>query len=333
MKCALHRSVLLLACASSLACGIPAGAQAPSTGSGQAYPTRPIRLIVPFAPGGATDAVARMIAPRMSEGLGQQVVVENRPGGAATIGMDAVAKSAPDGYTLGMANLTFSINPILFKKMPFDSERDIALVSHVSTVPFLVAVHPSLPSKSIKELIALARARPGELNYSSSGQASATQMATELFKYLTKTDMVHIPFQGGGPALVAVLSGEVSVYWGTIPPLLGHMKSGRLRVLGVTTLQRDPAVPDVPTVAESGVPGYQAAEWGGIVVRAGTPPVIITRLSQEIVKSLKAPDLAQRFAAVGAQAVGSTPEGFAEHIRRERETWAKVIAVAGIRIE
>ncbi len=323
MKTMPRHSILLCA----LCAVYPAHAEA------QTYPTRPIRVIVPFAPGGATDAVMRMIAPRLGEGLGQQVVVENRPGGAATIGMDVVAKSAPDGYTLGMANLTFSINPILLKKMPFDSEKDIALVSHISIVPFLVGVHPSVPAKSIKELIALARARPGALNFSSSGQASATQMATELFKYLTKTDMVHIPYTGGGPALIAALSGEVSVYWGTIPPLLAHMKSGRLRVLGVTTLSRNPAVPDVPTVAEAGVPGYQAAEWGGIVVRAGTPAAIVTRLNQEIVKSLKSPDLAQRFSAVGAQAIGSTPEEFAEHIRRERETWGKVIQAANIRIE
>ena len=325
MKTKPRRSILFLLCALCAVYG--AFSQA------QTYPTRAVRVIVPFAPGGATDAVMRMIAPRLSENLGQQVVVENRPGGAATIGMDVVAKSPPDGYTMGVANLTFSINPILLKKMPFDSEKDIALVSHISILPFLVGVHPSVPAKSIKELIALARARPGALNYSSSGQASATQMATELFKYLTKTDMVHIPFQGGGPALVAVLSGEVSVYWGTIPPLLAHMKSGRLRVLGVTTLQRDPAIPDVPTVAEAGVPGYQAAEWGGIVVRAGTPAAIVMRLNQEIVKSLKAPDIAQRFAAVGAQSIGSTPEGFAAHIKRERETWAKVIAAAGIKIE
>lgn len=325
MKPAMHRIAPPLLCVLFTTCSTLAGAQA--------YPVRPIRVIVPFAPGGATDAVMRMVAPRLSENLGQQVVVENRPGGAATIGMDVVAKSPPDGYTMGVANLTFSINPILFKKMPFDSEKDIALVSHISVLPFLVSVHPSVPAKSVKELIAIARARPGALNYSSSGQASATQMATELFKYLTKTDMVHIPFQGGGPALVAVLSGEVSVYWGTIPPLLAHMKSGRLRVLGITTLNRDPSVPDVPTVAEAGVPGYQAAEWGGIVVRAGTPASIITRLNQEIVKSLKAPDLAQRFAAVGAQAIGSTPEGFSDHIKRERETWAKVIQAAGIRIE
>jgi tripartite-type tricarboxylate transporter receptor subunit TctC len=325
MKSTPYRLVLLLACAASAVYQACAAAQG--------YPARPLRLIVPFAPGGATDAVARMLSPRLSDLLGQPVVVENRPGGAATIGMDAVAKSSPDGHTLGMANLTFSINPLLLKKMPFDSEKDIALVSHVSIVPFLVAVHPSVPAKSVRELVALARSRPGALNYSSSGQASATQMATELFKLLTRTDMVHVPFQGGGPALVAVLSGEVSLYLGTIPPLLGHMRSGRLRVLAVTTPERDPAVPEVPTVAESGVPGYQAAEWGGIVVRAGTPPAILARLNQEIVTALRSPDLAQRFSAAGARAVGSTPEQFAEHIRRERETWGKVIAAAGLRIE
>lgn len=299
----------------------------------QSYPARPIRAIVPFAPGGATDAVMRMIGPRLGENLGQQVVVENRPGGAATIGMDNVAKSPADGYTLGVANLTFSINPILFRKMPYDSDRDFTLVSHITNVPFVLSVHPSVPVKAVKELIALAKARPGALNYSSSGQASATQMATELFKYLTRTDMVHVPFTGGGPALVSVLSGEVSVYLGSIPALLPHMKSGRLRALGVTTMKRDPAIPDVPTVAEAGVPGYQAAEWQGIVVRAGTPAAIVTRLNQELVKSLRAPDINQRFASVGAQAVGSTPEEFAEHIRRERDTWSKVIKAAGIRIE
>ena len=299
----------------------------------QTYPARTIRAIVPFAPGGATDAVMRMLAPRLTESLGQQVVVENRPGGAATIGMDAVAKSPPDGYTLGLANLTFSINPILLKKMPYDSDRDLALVSHISNVPFVLAVHPSVPAKSVKELIALARARPGALNYSSSGQASATQVSTELFKYMTKTDMVHIPFTGGGPALIAVLSGEVSVYLGGIPSLMPHMKSGRLRALGVTTAVRDPAIPDVPTVAEAGVPGYEAREWQGIVVRAGTPGAIIARLNQEFVRILKSPETSKRFASVGAQAVGSTPEEFAEHIRRERDTWGKVIKAAGIRVE
>ncbi len=324
MNITLRHCVLALLSASFVYAG-PAPAQT--------YPARPIRAIVPFSPGGATDAVMRMMAPRLSENIGQQVVVENRPGGAATIGMDVVAKSAPDGYTLGVANLTFSINPILLKKMPYDSDKDLTLVSHITIVPFILAVHPSVPARSVKELIALAKKRPGELNYSSSGQASATQMATELFKLLTGTDMVHVPFTGGGPALVAALSGEVSVYFGSIPALMPHTKSGRLRALGVTTLQRDPSVSDLPTIAEAGVPGYQAAEWQGIVVRSGTPRAVVGRLNQEIVKTLKAPDLKERFAAVGAQALGSTPEEFAGHIRKERATWSKVIKAAGIRIE
>ena len=324
MKRTLHHCFLALLSASFVYSGSAAA---------QTYPTRPIRAIVPFAPGGATDAVMRMLAPRLSESLGQQVVVENRPGGAATIGMDAVAKSPPDGYTLGVANLTFSINPILLRKMPYDSDKDLALVSHITIVPFILAVHPSVPARSVRELVALAKKRPGELNYSSSGQASATQMATELFKLLTGTDMVHVPFTGGGPALVAALSGEVSVYFGGIPALMPHTKSGRLRPLGVSTLKRDPAIPDMPTISEAGVQGYQAAEWQGIVVRAGTPAPIIARLNQELVKNLKASDLNERFAAVGAQAVGSSPAEFADFIRRERETWSKVIKAAGIRIE
>jgi tripartite-type tricarboxylate transporter receptor subunit TctC len=325
MNTVLHRSFLVLLSLSSAFYGDLAGAQA--------YPTKTIRVIVPFAPGGATDAVMRMIGPRLSENLGQQVVVDNRPGGAATIGMDMVAKSAPDGYTLGVANLSYSINPMLLKKMPYDSDKDLALVSLITVVPLVLSVHPSVPVKSVKGLIALAKAKPGALNYSSSGNASATQMATELFKYLTGTDLVHIPFTGGGPALIAVLSGEVSVYFGGIPSLQAHFKSGKLRPLGVTTANRDPAIPDVPTIAEAGVPGYQAAEWQGIVVRAGTPAAIITRLNQELVKSLKAPDMNQRFASVGAHAVGSTAQEFAEHIRKERDTWSKVIKAAGIRIE
>lgn len=325
MNATLRRSCLALG---SLFCVIYAGFSA-----AQPYPARAVRVIVPFAPGGATDAVLRMLAPRLSENLGQQVVVENRPGGAATIGMDVVARSAPDGYTLGVANLTFSINPILLKKLPYDSDRDFALVSHMTNVPFVLTVHPSVPAKSVKELVALAKARPGALNYSSSGPASATQMSTELFNYLTGTRMVHIPFTGGGPAIVAALSGEVSVYIGSIPTLQGHFKSGRLRPLGVTTLTRDPAIPEVPTIAEAGVPGYEAREWQGIVVRAGTPPAIVTRLNQEVVKSLKASDMNQRLASVGAHVIASTPEEFSEHIRKERDTWSKVIKAAGIRAE
>lgn len=299
----------------------------------QAYPTRPIRIIVPFAPGGATDAVMRMLGPRLSDNLGQQIVVDNRPGGASTIGMDLVAKSPPDGYTLGVANLSFAVNPSLFAKLPYNTERDFALVGLVAVVPLVLSVHPSLPVTSSKDLIALARARPGELNYSSSGNGSATQMATELFSYMTGIKMVHVPYTGGGPALLSVLSGQVSVYFGAIPAVLPHFKSGKLRGLGVTTAKRDPAIPDIPSIAEAGVPGYESREWNGLVAPAGTPASVISRLNQAIVKALAAPELSERFAGVGAHPVGSTPEELGAHIRQELDTWAKVIKAAGIRVE
>ncbi len=299
----------------------------------QNYPTRAIRVIVPFAPGGATDAVLRMLAPRLSENLGQQVIVDNRPGGASTIGMDIVAKSQPDGYTLGVANLSFGINPNLFRKLPYDTNKDFAPVSLITIVPLVLSVHPSVPVRSVKELIAFAKARPGKLNYSSSGNASATQMATELFRSMSGIDIVHVPYTGGGPALIAVISGQVSIYAGSIPALLPHFKSGRLVGLGITTAKRDPAIPDIPTIAEAALPGYESREWQGIVVPAATPGAIVSRLHQELVKALAAPELKERFASVGAYAVGSTPEEFAAHIQKEIATMAKVIKEAGIRIE
>jgi tripartite-type tricarboxylate transporter receptor subunit TctC len=299
----------------------------------QTYPAKPLRVIVPFAPGGATDSVARMVAPKLSENLGQSVVVENRAGGATTIGMDFVAKAPPDGYTLGVANLSFAVNPVLLSKMPYNTEKDFVPVALVASVPFVMAVHPSVPAKSIKELVALAKARPGALNYSSSGNGSATQMATELFRYLTGIDIVHVPFTGGGPALVSALSGEVSIYCASIPAMLPHFNSARLRPLAITTIERDPSVPQIPTMIEAGIPGYEAREWTGIVAPAATPRAIVTRLNQEIVKALSAPELSKRFAAVGAHPVGSTPEEFAAHVQKELAMWAKVIKAANIRIE
>ncbi len=301
--------------------------------SAQNYPTKPVRVIVPFAPGGATDIVARLLAPRLSENLGQSVVVENRGGGGTTIGMDHVAKSAPDGYTLGVATLTFAINPSLFPKLPYDTEKDFAPVSLVSIVTFVMAIHPSVPARSVKEFIALAKARPGALNYSSSGIGSASQMAAELFKYMTGTDMVHIPYTGGGPAMVALLSGQVSVFVLSIPGGLPHFKTGKLVPLGVTSLKRDPTLPDVPSIAESGLPGYELLEYQGIVAPAGTPRAVINRLQQEIVKSLATPGLNERFTVLGANVVGSTPEELASHVKKEIATWAKVIKSAGIKLE
>jgi len=300
----------------------------------QAYPARTIRVIVPFAPGGATDAVLRMLAPKLGENLGQQVVVDNRPGGASTIGMDLVAKAAPDGYTLGVANLSFSINPTLFgARLPYNTEKDFALVSLVSIVPLVMSVHPSVPARSIKELIALAKAKPDSLNYSSSGNASATQMATELFRYMAGIKIVHVPYNGGGPALMSVLGGQVSIYAGSIPTLLPHFKAGKLIGLAITTAKRDPAIPDIPTIAEAALPGFDSREWQGIVVPAATPPAVVARLHQEIVKTLTSGELKERFASVGASAVGSTTEEFAAHLKQETATMSRVIKEAGIRIE
>lgn len=299
----------------------------------QNFPTKPVRMIVPFAPGGSTDIVARLISPKLSENLGQSVVVENRAGGATTIGMDHVAKSAPDGHTLGVATLTFALNPNLVAKLPYDPMKDFAPVSLVSIVPFVFALHPSVPARNVKELIAVARSRPGALTFSSSGIASASQMAAELFKYMTKTDMLHVPYTGGGPATIAVLSGQVSFYVISIPGGLSHFKAGKLVPIGVTASKRDPTIPHVPTIAESGLPGYELLEYQGLVVPGTTPKQIIARLNQETVKTVHAPDLKERFVTSGAIPIGSTPEELDAHIRKEIASWAKVIKAAGIKLD
>jgi tripartite-type tricarboxylate transporter receptor subunit TctC len=296
----------------------------------QNYPARPIRIVIPFAVGGSTDVVFRILAPRLSENLGQQVVIDNRPGGAATIGMDQVAKSPPDGYTLGVANLSFGANPFVLSKMPFDTEKDLVPVSLVTLVPMVLSVHPSVPARSVKELIALAKARPGSLNYGSAGNVSANHLATELFKYMTGTDIVHVPYKGGGPAVISIVGGETAILFATIPSAVQHFKSGRLIGLGVSTPKRDPTLPDIPTVAEAGVPGYEVYEWQGVVAPAGTPSAVINRLHQEIVKTLALPDMKERFAGVGAQAVGSTPDQLAAFIKKELAVWSKVVKTAGI---
>lgn len=301
-------------------------------GIAQTYPTKPVRVIVPFAPGGSTDIVARLLAPQLSANLGQSVVVDNRGGGGATIGMDLVAKAPPDGHTVGIATLTFALNPSLFAKLPYHSERDFVPVSLVSVMPFVMMIHPSVPARSVKELIALAKSRPGALNFSSSGVGSASQMAVELFKYMTNTDMVHIGYTGGGPALMALLSGQVSIFTGSMLAGLSHFKSGRLIPLGLTGTKRDPAIPDVPTIAESGLPGFELQEYQGFVVPAGTPPAAVQRLNAEVVKALANPELRERFTSQGAQIVGSTPEQLTDHIRKQTALWAKVIKSAGIKL-
>ena len=324
MRFSPHRSLLALLSVSFIYAGVAAA---------QNYPVKPIRIVIPFPAGGATDAVFRVLALRLSENLGQQVVIDNRSGGGGIIGMDMVAKSPPDGYTVGVANLSFVANPFMLGKMPYDTEKDLAPVSLVALVPLVVSVHPSVPARSVKELIALAKAKPNTLNYASAGNGSAAHLATELFSYMTGVKMVHVPYKGGGPAGVSIVSGETAILFIAIASAGPHFKSGRLVALGVTTPTRDPALPDVPTVAESGVPGYEVYEWQGAVVPAGTPNAAISRLHQELARNLALPEVKERILGVGAHAVGGTPGELAAHIKKELATWSKVIKTAGIRID
>ena len=299
----------------------------------QTFPSRTLRAIVPYAPGGSTDVVMRILAPRMSELLGQQVVVENRPGGSSTIGLDLAAKAPPDGHTLGIANLTFVANPSLIKKMPFDSAKDLAPVSFMSLVTFALSVHPSVPAKTVTDLIALARAQPGALNYASAGNVSANHLASERFNFATGIKMTHVPYKGGGPAVIALLSGETALLFATIPSSVQHFKTGKLRALGVSSLKRNVALPEIPSIAEAAVPGFEANEWNGALVNSGTPRASIDRLYQSIAKSMAIPEVRERIIALGAEPVGNTPEEFGAYIKREFGVWAKIIREVGIKVE
>ena len=305
----------------------------PAIAPAQNFATRTIRIIVPYAPGGSTDVVFRLLAPRLSEDLGQTVVVDNRPGGSSTIGLDLAAKSPPDGHTWGTPNITFGANPSLMKKMPFDSEKDLVPVSQVTVVTMVLSLHPSVPARSVKQLIVLAKARPGELNFSSAGNASANHLATAKFMHMSGTNLTHVPYKGGGPAVISLVSGETSMLFATIPSAIQHIQAGRLRGIAVSRAQRNPALPDVPTVAEAGVPGYEAIEWNGVMVPAGTPPAVVRRIHQSLSKVLAAPAMKERIVGVGAEVVGSSPEEFTAFIKSEFAAWAKVIKEVGITVE
>ena len=315
--------LFLAACSVLLA--VPAAAQT--------FPTRAIRLIVPYAPGGSTDVVFRILAPRLSEDLGQSVVVENRPGGSSTIGLDLAAKAPPDGHTWGINNITYGANPSLIRKMPFDSEKDLVPVSQVTVVNLVLSLHPSVPARSVKELIALAKSRPGQLNFASAGNASANHLATAKFMNQTGTKMVHVPYKGGGPAVISLVGGETSLLFATIPSAIDHIKVGRLRAVGVSRVQRSAVLPEVPTIAEAGVPKFEAIEWNGVMLPAGTPPAIIRRAHQSVAKALALPAVQERIVAVGAEVVGSSPEEFAAFLKSEFASWAKVIKEVGITVE
>lgn len=299
----------------------------------QTYPARPIRLIVPSAPGGGTDITARIMAPKLSEYLGQQVVVENRAGAASMIGGEAVARSAPDGYTLLMGISTLAINPAMYRKMAYDALKDFAPVSQVVTLSNVLVTHPTLPAKSVKELVAFSKARPGQINFGSAGVGTNPHLSLELFLSMTGLKMTHVPYKGSGQAIVDVIAGHVPVAMPALPTTLVYIRSGRLRPLGVSGAKRSNAAPDIPTIAEAGVPGYEATQWFGILAPAGTARAIVDRWHRETVRALKDPAVRDRLAADGADPVGSSPEEFADYLRSETVKWAKVVKDVGIKPE
>ena len=298
----------------------------------QQYPTKPIRVIVPFGPGGPSDFLIRNIGQKLTEAWGQQVIVDHRLGANGVVGAELTARAAPDGYTMGMAtNGTHGINASLFNKLPFDTVKDFAPITRFGFAPYLLIAHPSLPARGVKELIALARTRPGEITWSFGG--SPSQLAAELFKKLAGVNVIVVPYKGNAPAVMAVLSGEVSLSFGNIAQSAPQVKAGRLRALAVASLQRSAVMPDVPTVAESGLPGFEGGAWYGLLAPAATPRVIVDRLHGEIVRILKLPDIQQRLRNEAYDIYGDTPEQFAAAIRAEVAKWAPIVKQAGLRAE
>lgn len=300
------------------------------TPAGAEYPDRPLRLIVPFPPGGNTGLLARMLSQKLVEALGHQVVVDNRGGAGSTIGAGIAAKSPPDGYTLFLASQANAISAGLYSKLNYDLVRDFAPITLLAISLHVLVVHPSLPVKSVKELVVLAKARPGQLAYSSSGSGASSHLAPELFSSMAGIKMLHVPYKGGGPAIIALLSDEVSLMFSSLAAAIPHIKAGKLRGLAVGSAQRSPLMPDLPTVSEAGVPGYDVSTWYGLLVPAGTPNEIVARLHAETVRLLGLPDVRQWLAASSYEARTSTPEEYAAFTRREVEKWAKVIKAAGI---
>ena len=299
----------------------------------QIYPAKTVRIVVPFAPGGSTDIFARYIADKLGPVLGQPVVVENRSGAAGNIGAEAVARSAPDGYTQLMATTgVMSINNALYANMTYDAAKDFEPVIFVASITNVLVVAPDLPATSVRELVALAKAKPGALSFGSSGAGSSTHLSSELFKSMAGIDILHIPYKGSSQALTDLIAGRISMIIDNMPGAIGFIKEGRVRALGVTGSKRSPALPDVPTIAEAGVPGYESLSWSGLAVPAGTPKDIVVRLNREIAAILTQPDIRDKLAQAGAEPVGGPPQQFADHIRSEREKWSKLIRERGITV-
>jgi tripartite-type tricarboxylate transporter receptor subunit TctC len=299
----------------------------------QSYPVRTVRVVVPYAPGGNTDFTARVVAQKLTDVFGQQIVVENRPGGATNIGSDLVAKAVPDGYTILMGGASNAINMSLIAKMPYDTLRDFAPVSHCVTGANVLSVHPSLPAKNLKELIALAKARPGQLRFGSSGIGSSNQMAGELLKMMAGINIEHVPYKGNAPALTDTIGGHIEMMFSGVPSLLPHIQSGRLRGIAIGSLKRFPALPNTPTFDESGLKGYEATTWFGLMAPVKTPRDIVVRLSVETDKILKSQEVRERFLVEGLEPIGGTPESFAQFIRAEIDKYAKVVKAGNLKGE
>lgn len=319
------RVFVRLACVTLLLCS--------SAALAQDYPSRPIRFVVPFPPGAATDALARIIGQKLAEGVGQPVVVDNRAGAGGIVGTETVAKAVPDGYTLLMAGAAHAINASLYAKLPFDPQRDFSGVTLVAFLPNVLISHPGVPAANVKELIVLAKAKPGQLNYASGGSGSTAHLAMELLKTNAGIDVVHVPYKGGGQAMNDLLGGQVSLLFTSLYSAQPQIKAGKLRALGVASAKHTPFAPELPTIAESGLPGYEVIAWYGVMVPARTPPATVARLQGEIAKGLRTPDSEARFAAQGAELVVGTPPAFDAHVRAEIAKWAKVVKATGARVD
>jgi tripartite-type tricarboxylate transporter receptor subunit TctC len=320
------RSLDLLLIAALFGTSVAGHAQAPN------YPSKPIRFLVGFPPAGTNDIVARAVAQKVSENIGQSIVVENRGGANTAIATELGARAAPDGYTILLNAPGHATNPALIK-LPFDPMRDFAFVTLLAQAPNLLVVHPSLPAHNVKELIAVSKKHPGEINYGSSGIGTTVHLSGELFQYMTGVKWVHIPYKGGGPAVVELIAGQTQIYFGNMPTVIGHARAGKLRALAVTSSKRSAAEPNIPTVAESGVPGFDVTAWYGVSVPAKTPRAIIDKLHDEFVRALKSPDLRDRLVAQGADPAGTTPEQYTAFVQNEITKWARVIKAAGIKGE
>lgn len=311
----------------------PLLAQSPSTGSAQTYPTRPVRIIVPFAPGGGTDLIARALAQKLSEAWGQQVLIDNRAGGGTVIGSDMVAKSMADGHTLLLTANPHTTNPALHPKLPYDTVRDFAGITQIAASPLILTAHPSLPARSVRELIALAKQRPGQLSYGTSGNGGPQHLAGEMFKFMAGIAMVHVPYRGGAPAIADLLAGQTQLTFGSTFTVIPQTNAGRLRALAVTSARRSAALPNLPTVAEAALPGYAMTTWYGLFAAAATPHPVIIKIHADVARALKLPDVVERLTRDGSEPVASEPAAFDAHVRAEIENARRIVKTSGMRLD